>query len=47
MKKINSVFGGKHLKQSEAYEMLFKDPIPVKAHNAENDLKVWLYSNIK
>jgi len=40
MKKINSVFGGKYLKLSEAYEMLFKDPVPVKAHNAVNDLEV-------
>lgn len=40
MKKISSVSGGKYLKQSEAYEMLFKDPIPVKAHNAVNDLEV-------
>jgi hypothetical protein len=40
MKKINSIFGGKYLKLSEAYEMFFKEPLPVNAHDAVNDLKV-------
>ena len=40
MKKINTVFGGKYLKLTDAYELLFKDNIPVKAHNAVNDLEI-------
>ena len=40
MKKINSEFGGKYFKLSEAYEFLFKEALPIKPHNAVNDVEI-------
>lgn len=40
MKKINSIYGGKYLKLIDAYELLFKEPLPIKTHNAVNDVEI-------